>query len=113
MTVTYKVNGGDSQTGDTAAAEVTDGEITKVDFENDYTKQTGTLELTKTIKGDITKEEAEGALTFIVQAENGKYLDKNGDLVENEKDAVLTLKDFTYDEEADTSPTMKKLTSTP
>ena len=68
-------------------AAVEDEKTTRVEFQNDYTKQTGTLELTKTIKGDITKEEAEGALTFIVATkvtEDGqevtKYLDKNGDL---------------------------------
>ena len=101
VTVTYSVDGGDKTEGTETEAAVEDGKTTKVEFQNDYTKQTGTLELTKTIRGDITKEEAEGALTFIVQSENGRYLDKNGDLVENEKDAVLTLKDFTYDEGAD------------
>ena len=108
VTVTYSVDGGEKTEGTETTAAVEDEKTTRVEFQNDYTKQTGTLELTKTIKGDITKEEAEGALTFIVATkvtEDGqevtKYLDKNGDLVENEKDAVLTLKDFTYDEEAD------------
>ena len=74
------------------------------ELNNEYEKETeevveeGSIELTKTIKGDVTKEEAEGALTFVVKAADGKYLDKNGNLVESEKDAVLTLKDFTLDE---------------
>ena len=58
--------------------------------------KTGSFELTKTIKGDVTEEEAEGSLTFIIKAGNGKYLSKDGKLVAEEKNAVLTLKDFSH-----------------
>ena len=67
VSVTYSVNGGESQTGTSADAAVEKDETTTVAFENSYVNQTGTLQLTKTIKGDVTPEEAAGLLTFEVK----------------------------------------------
>lgn len=53
--------------------------------------ETGTLELIKTVIGDITESEFEGALTFEVKTEDGKWLDKDGNISETE--VKLTLKD--------------------
>ncbi len=65
VTVTYSVTeegseAGEATEGDAADAEVKDGKTTTVAFEDNYTEQaeekkTGILELTKTIKGDITQ----------------------------------------------------------
>ena len=101
-TVKYAVNGGAQTEGNEAAAAVEANKTTKVDFEDDYKniEKTGNLELTKTIKGEITKEELEGALTFVIKTEDGKYLKANKTLTENANEAVLTLKDFTEVEEA-------------
>ena len=57
---------------DTLAAE---GAI-QIDLEDDYEKiTTGKLTFTKSVTGGVTKEEAEGALTFTIQNETtGKYL---------------------------------------
>jgi pilin isopeptide linkage protein len=71
VTVKYSVNGGEATEGTAAAAEVKDGETATVAFEDDYKNQTGNLELTKTIKGDITEEEAAGALTFQIKTKDG------------------------------------------
>ena len=106
VTVSYKVNGGEAAEGDAADFTIEDGKTTTVDFEDDYTKQTGILELTKTILGDITEEEAEGTLTFVITTkvtEGGnevtKYLKADGTLSDTE--AALTLKDFDHEEETD------------
>ncbi|MDR9824663.1 hypothetical protein RCJ22_03470, partial [Vibrio sp. FNV 38] len=54
-----------------------DGEA-QIDLKDDYEKvetATGDLTFTKTVTGGVTKEEAEGKLTFSVQNETtGKYL---------------------------------------
>lgn len=89
VSVTYDVNGGGAQTGTAAAAGVADGQVTKVDFKDVYTKTVSKLLITKKIKGDVTKEEAEGALTFEVR-ENATG-----------KTTTYTLKDFTYNAETD------------
>ena len=52
VTVTYSVDGGEKTEGTETTAAVEDEKTTRVEFQNDYTKHTGTLELTKTIKGD-------------------------------------------------------------
>ena len=52
------LNGGEATEGSEAAASVNKDKTTTVAFEDDYTDQTGSFELTKTIKGDITEEEA-------------------------------------------------------
>ena len=91
-TVRYSVNGGDQEEGSEAAAEVVKNETTTVDFEDDYRNLTGTLELTKTIKGDITKEEAEGALRFEIKTEDGKWIGTDGKVTDEK--AELTLADF-------------------
>ena len=54
--------------------------------------ETGSLELTKTIKGDITEDEAKGALRFEITTEDGKWIGKDGKLT-GEK-AEFTLADF-------------------
>ena len=68
--------------------------------------EAGILELTKTILGDITEEEAEGALTFVITTkvtEGGeevtKYLKADGTLSDTE--IKLTLKDFEHDKGTD------------
>ena len=66
MTVTYKVGEGDEQTGTAAEAEVTKDEKTVVEFADSFEDNTGILEITKTIEGDLTPEEIAGALTFVV-----------------------------------------------
>ncbi|MBQ7991128.1 MAG: hypothetical protein IJ251_08795, partial [Oscillospiraceae bacterium] len=58
---------------------------------------TGTLIITKSVDGaNVTKEEAEGALTFTVTNDEGKYLDADGNVSEDEQ--ILTLADFEYDQ---------------
>ena len=100
VTVTYSVNNGEKVEGDSAKAEVKADETTTVTFEDNYTKKedgkTGDLELTKTIKGDVTEEEAEGALTFEIKTSDGKYLKADGTLTSSREEAKLTLKDFEH-----------------
>jgi LPXTG-motif cell wall-anchored protein len=74
--------------------EATDGTLLLTEPET--APKTGSFELTKIIKGDVTEEEAEGSLTFIIKAQDGRYLRKDGSLVSEQKDAVLTLKDFEH-----------------
>ena len=87
--VSYTVSGSSAETktdpGSVGVTVQKKGEVT-VKFKDDYKKATGTLVLKKTIKGEITKEEAEGALEFTV---------KNNTTKEEKK---YTLKDFTYDD---------------
>ena len=71
VTVTYTVDAGQQTAGDTAATTVTKDKETTVDFNNAYTNDTGKLILTKTLEGDVTPEEAEGALEFKVTAPDG------------------------------------------
>ena len=66
-TVSYSVNSGASTTGDTATVAVEEGKTSTVDYTNDYTKNPGTLKITKTIEGDLTAEEAAGDLSFTVE----------------------------------------------
>ncbi len=82
--VKYSVNGSAQTSGTKAQAQVTNGATVNVDFEDSYTKpDTGKLVITKTIKGDVTKEEAEGALQFkVTNKDDGTS-------------KVYTLKDFT------------------
>ena len=106
MTVSYKVGDGEEQTGSEAEAEVTKNQKTTVEF-SDEIREAGTLELTKTIEGDLTLAEIEGDLTFVVTTTVGegegaktKYLAKDGSLSDDK--VVLTVgKDFTYNEETD------------
>ena len=99
--VTYSVNGAKAVEGDSAKASVNAGETTTVAFEDNYTKKTddtkkGDLELTKTIKGDVTEEEAEGALVFVIRTSDGKYLKADGTRTSSRDEAKLTLKDFEH-----------------
>ena len=93
------MDGGEKTEGTETTAAVEDEKTTRVEFQNDYTKQTGSLELTKTIKGAVTEEEAAGALTFEIKAENGKYLGKDGKLTD--KKTELTLADFEHEAGSD------------
>lgn len=83
--VKYSVNGAAMTDGSEARTAVTKDTTTTVAFADAYTKDEGKLVITKTIKGDVTKEEAEGALQFKV-TDTAKGTSK-----------VYTLKDFTYD----------------
>ena len=104
MTVTYKVGDGEEQTGSEAEAEVTKNQKTTVEF-SDEIREVGSLELTKTIEGDLTLAEIEGDLTFVVstEVEEGgetvtKYLAKDGSL--SDEAVPLTVgSDFTLNEE--------------
>ena len=97
VTVTHSVDGGEKTEGTETEAAVEDGKTTRVEFQNDYKMQTtpeetGKLVITKTIDGlTITESEFEGALTFEVKTEDGKWLDKDGNISETE--VKLTLKD--------------------
>lgn len=64
----YSVNTmqGDGSDGTSATASIVAGEDTTVLFVNSYEAKPGKLVITKTIEGDVTKEEAEGALEFKV-----------------------------------------------
>ena len=84
-TVKYSVDGKAQQTGSKADAVVKKDGITTVAFEDAYTENPGKLVITKTIKGDVTKEEAEGALQFTITNQDTGLERK------------VTLKDFVYD----------------
>ncbi|MBR6835475.1 MAG: hypothetical protein IKM72_05660, partial [Oscillospiraceae bacterium] len=64
VSVTNKVNGKDGGK-ETANVTVENGNVYNVDY-NDVYMDKGKLVITKTIKGDVTEEEAEGALKFTV-----------------------------------------------
>jgi len=83
--VKYSVDGSPMTDGTKADITVVKDTTTEVVFEDAYTKDEGKLVITKTIKGDVTKEEAEGALQFKV-TDTGTG-----------KSETYTLKDFTYD----------------
>ena len=57
-------------------------------------EDTGSIEITKTIKGDVTAEEAEGALTFVIETPDHKYLKADGTTADTAEQATLTLADF-------------------
>ena len=76
--------------------EVKNGETAEVAITNEYTRKTGKLTFTKSVSGGVTKEEAEGALTFTIQnTTTGKYLtvaaDGNAEWKKTEKAPELTL----------------------
>ena len=83
LTVTYSVDGAASETGAISNITVTANDTSMVAYKNEYTKippTTGTLKITKTIEGDLTQEEFDGALTFVVTDPEGnieKYTIKN------------------------------------
>lgn len=62
--VFYTVNGESAVAGKTTEIEVREDNKTTVDYENTYETEKGNLLLTKTIEGPITKEEAEGGISF-------------------------------------------------
>ena len=95
VTVKHALNGADQATGDSAAFGVANNTTTTVDFENDYTKDTGSLKITKVLSGDVTAEEAEGGLKFTIKNSAGKFLKADGTLTDSAEEGTLTLKDFT------------------
>lgn len=82
--VKYSVDGAAQQTDSKAEVTVSKDKVTTVAFEDDYTDLPGELIITKTIKGDVTREEAEGALRFKVTNNDTGFVQK------------FTLKDFKY-----------------
>ncbi len=91
QSVTYSINGATEVEGKEVAVTVAKDTTTKVDYKDRYAavSNTGKLTITKVINGPVTKEEAEGALRFVVK--------NNGTQEEN----TYTLKDFTYDGNTD------------
>lgn len=66
-TTSYQVNDGDPETGNlTAEIELEEGLNNKVTFTNDYERDMGTLVITKTIYGAISKDKIKAALSFKV-----------------------------------------------
>lgn len=83
--VSYSVDGAPAQAGNQAVTEVKDNTEVTVDFKNVYEGKKTQLMITKRIQGDVTREEAEGALTFQVKNNATGQTD------------TYTLKQFTYD----------------
>lgn len=83
-TTTYVINAGTETDGKTATLEVLRGGVGTVDYTNTYSKNTGYLEITKEIKGDANRTEAEHALKF-------RVTNTADNTVKN-----YTLADFTY-----------------
>lgn len=67
-TVSHAVGDDTLTGGNKAQIEISDGTVTEVSFRDEYTEieNPGELEITKTIQGAVTREEAEGALRFLV-----------------------------------------------
>ena len=84
-TVKYRIGSGEQKTDDKAEMTVEKDSESVVAFEDDYKKDSGKLIITKTLKGDVSKEEAEGALEFTVKNNTSNKTD------------TYTLKDFTKD----------------
>ncbi|MBR3517390.1 MAG: hypothetical protein IKO10_13880, partial [Lachnospiraceae bacterium] len=103
VSVSYTVGGSDESDGKTASASVNKDETTTIAYKDVYEKEfvmpeTGKLVITKTIEGDVTKEEAEGALKFTITTDvNGvtNYVQANGKLT-TEKTSI-GLDAFDYD----------------
>ena len=96
----------------TATVDTATG-IGTVEVTNTYTKL-GSLTITKTVEGGVTEEEADGALTFVVEKldEEGNvigYLDADGNLVDEKVE--LTVSDFdeiNKDEEGNITSIVKR-----
>ncbi|MCR4703797.1 MAG: hypothetical protein K5665_09060, partial [Saccharofermentans sp.] len=72
VSVSYTVDGGAKQTGETATLNTVSQDSknpTVVAYENDYTHIPGYINITKTIKGEVTEEDLKG-LTFVVKDGN-------------------------------------------
>lgn len=63
----YSIDGSVKTTGKTVVTSVPENGTTTVDFEDNYVRDLGKIVIRKTIKGTVTKEEAEGALQFTVK----------------------------------------------
>ena len=101
--VSYKVDNGNESDGKTARISVDKDTTTTVAYTDKYEKEetapeTGKLVITKTIEGDVTKEEAEGALQFtITTTVDGKtnYVKADGSLTTEQ--TLVGLKSFAYE----------------
>lgn len=95
--VFYMVNGENAVAGKTTEIEVREDDKTTVDYENTYEIEKGNLLLTKTIEGPITKEEAEGGISFEItnNATNQTVVKHLGDFTYSAEDNryVLYLRD--------------------
>ena len=95
--VFYTVNGENAVAGKTTEIEVREDDKTTVDYENTYEIEKGNLLLTKTIEGPITKEEAEGGISFEItnNATNQTVVKHLGDFTYSAEDNryVLYLRD--------------------
>ena len=110
MTVSYSLNGGDKQTGDGTAATVTKNGNTTVDFEDEFTQQTGNLIITKTIKGEISEEEKNGALKFeVTQGTGDSMVWLNPDGTTSTEIVELKLKDFTLGDDGKYTLTINQI----
>ena len=115
--VTYKLNGGTENDGNTTlggfevAKENIDTNPYVVAFTNTYSPKKVNLTITKTVGGDVTDEEAAGALKFVITKndfDDSKCVNADGNLVNRE--TVLTLQSkrsdgsdlWSYDEESRT-----------
>ena len=81
-----------AKNGQNVSVNVQAEKSSKVEYNDAYTRDKGELTITKKLSGDVTPEEAMGALTFTVVNSDGKYLDKDGKL--NDSKVILTLADF-------------------
>lgn len=90
VTASYAINKTASVNGKSAVVTVEGGRQQTIAYKNIYEKLTasenGTLVITKTIRGEVTREEAEGALRFTVKDT------RNPDAAR-----TYTLRDFDYD----------------
>lgn len=91
--VSYVVNAGTTVTGKQAEVTVGESEAATVDFKDTYSSEKGVLMITKTLEGDVTREEAEGALRFTVASDKSiaNYTLKD-DFIWNEKTKQYTLR---------------------
>ena len=95
-TVTYKVNGGETQSGTSSTASVTNGNTTTVDYENNYIKNKNLYEV-KISKVDATnKKEIAGAQLelFAIDA-NGNQISGGYDKKWTSTTTVQTFTDIT------------------
>ena len=70
VTVSYKVNAGQSQTGAIASADVQINKETTVEFDNKYDTRMGTIKIVKQIEGKITPQDLD-TLTFTITPKGG------------------------------------------
>gem|GEM_PF-6345678 len=91
VTVKYTFNGVSATEG--TPFNVSNGKTYNVAFEDDYTNQKGTLVIEKTIKGALTAEEIDGALTFTVNKVGSTTAVVENLTLTGEKDGYKFVKD--------------------